>query len=234
MGNTNRLWLPFLLACALLCACASPGGPQPAATTDSPAAGAPPAPAAPPLEARAFNAHSPSLPNLSKGSYGTVANKYLLPYYAENDPVEVYCGCTFDPGTKEVDVDTCRFNPKEPRRDDAVRGARIEWEHVVPAARLVEALGCTSRTECRKNPDFVRAENDPNNLLPALGVLNARRSDHPYGEVNGEPRVFGTCDFEKAPAVINGKNETVYEPPNDLKGDAARISPYFANRYGVE
>lgn len=177
----------------------------------------------------------PELPDLSRGDYGRIANKYLLRYYSEYaDSIEVYCGCTFETPSKAIEPDTCEFDADVPRDDDVTRAARIEWEHVVPAAKLVERYDCASRAKCRGVPEFVAAESDPNNLLPALGSLNARRSNHPYGEVPGEPRVFGGCDFEHRAFKREGQKHAEYEPPEDVKGNVARISLYMAHRYEIE
>lgn len=165
------------------------------------------------------------LPDLSQASYNQVANRYLLPLYTRLAPLEIYCACPFDSTTKQVEPAACGFDPDKPWGDDDRRGTRIEWEHVVPAARMVQALGCANREACRTNEAFVLAENDPYNLLPALGALNARRSNHAYAELPGEPRAYGRCDFE-----LRGKR---VEPPEDIKGDVARISLYFSQRHGL-
>ncbi|WP_162932544.1 endonuclease [Solimonas sp. K1W22B-7] len=207
-----------VLALALLCsACASPGRVLPEA--DRGAYPEPPAAAV--------------LPDLSQLSYNAMANRYLLPLYTRLPPREVYCGCTFDTATRAVEPAACGFAPDKPWGDDATRGARIEWEHVVPAARMVQALGCSSRAACRSNEAFRLAENDPYNLLPALGALNARRSNHPYTELPGEPRVYGRCDFELEQHREQRQQLGRVEPPEDIKGDVARISLYYSQRYGL-
>lgn len=180
----------------------------------------PPGPPAPDLPPR-----SSELPDLSRLGYNAVANRYLLPLYTRLAPLEGYCGCAFDPATRAVEPAACGFDPDKPWGDDSSRGARIEWEHVVPAARMVQALGCASRSACRANEAFRLAESDPYNLLPALGSLNARRSNHPYAEIPGEARAYGRCDFELRDARV--------EPPEEIKGDVARISLYYAQRYAL-
>jgi deoxyribonuclease-1 len=180
----------------------------------------PPGPPLPDLPPR-----SSELPDLSRLGYNAVANRYLLPLYTRLAPLEVYCGCAFDPATKHVEPAACGFDPDKPWGDDSSRGTRIEWEHVVPAARMVEALGCASRSACRANEAFRLAESDPYNLLPALGALNARRSNHPYAEIPGETRAYGHCDFELRSARV--------EPPAEIKGDVARISLYYSQRYAL-
>lgn len=178
-------------------------------------------------------AHTAVRPDLAAASYNQIANRYLLPLYARIAPLEIYCGCAFDPASKAVDPGTCGFDPERRWGDDDSRGARIEWEHVVPAARVVEALGCGSRAACRAQESFRLAENDPYNLLPALGALNARRSNHPYAEIPGEARAYGRCDFELQEQRDAGRRSARVEPPEAIKGDIARISLYYAQRHGI-
>ena len=202
------------LLLALFCsACASLHQPAPAPAADPPG--------------------SAALPDLASASYNQIANRYLLPLYTQVAPLEIYCGCAFDPATKAVEPAACSFEPDKPWGDDASRGRRIEWEHVVPASRMVETLGCGSRAACRAQEPFRLAENDPYNLLPALGALNARRSNHPYAEIPGEARAYGRCDFELQERREPGHRSARVEPPEDIKGDVARISLYYSQRYGV-
>ncbi|MEK7856718.1 MAG: endonuclease, partial [Acidobacteriota bacterium] len=49
-----------------------------------------------------------------------------------------------------------------------------------------------------------------------------------YGEVAGEARQYGACNFE-----IGGKPK-VTEPPDNVKGDAARIWFYMSDTYGIK
>jgi deoxyribonuclease-1 len=58
-------------------------------------------------------------------------------------------------------------------------------------------------------------EAELHNLVPSVGELNAARSNLPYGEVPGEPRGYGACDFEVAGGVV--------EPAIEVRGDLARV-----------
>ncbi len=58
-------------------------------------------------------------------------------------------------------------------------------------------------------------EAELHNLVPSVGELNADRSNLPYGEVSGEPRAYGDCDFEVAHGLV--------EPAIGVRGDLARI-----------
>ena len=54
------------------------------------------------------------------------SKKLLLKVYKDN-PVTLYCGCTFK--GKKPNLSSCGYVPKKDRK----RANRVEWEHVVPA-----------------------------------------------------------------------------------------------------
>lgn len=162
-------------------------------------------------------------------AYGSTARRLLGELYAERR-ITFYCGCAFD-ADKRVDPASCGFTPGERWRN---RAGRIEWEHVVPAAAMLEGRPCATDPEregsprawCREvDPEFRAMEGDLHNLVPAIGQLNAERSNHPYGEVAGEPRRFGACDFEV--------EKDVAEPAPAIRGDIARIYAYMTATYGM-
>lgn len=158
---------------------------------------------------------------------------------------DFYCGCDYTrnkTGTSGViDTSKCGYTP----RKNKARGKILEWEHVMPAAVFGRHLVCWSeghthcvksdgttfkgRTCCAKADEtFQKMEADLHNLAPAVGELNGDRSDKPYGIVAGEPREYGACNFEI------GGNPKVVEPPDNVKGDAARIWLYMSSAYGVK
>jgi len=168
------------------------------------------------------------------------AKKLLLKLYSDHQTT-FYCNCQFDQ-LKRVDADDCGYIP----RKNAKRGNRIEWEHVVPAHRFGSHLACWSEQEsfprcikkngktlsgrrcCRKvNPNFKEMEADMMNLVPAVGELNADRSNYAFGVVEGEFRLYGQCDFE-----VNTRQK-ITEPEATLRGDIARTYLYFENKYGL-
>ncbi len=145
---------------------------------------------------------------------------------------EFYCDCSYEfLKTPQVDPSSCGLVSKSPR------AKRIEWEHVVPASffgRQFEAWRkgdpiCTGRNkkgrDCarRASPAFRQIESDMYNLVPAVGELNRARGDHRYGEIPGEPREFGKCDFESFGNLT--------EPRPAIRGDIARIYFYMDARY---
>lgn len=157
--------------------------------------------------------------------------------------IDLYCGCKFKPtgaSGGRIDATECGYQP----RSNAVRGERLEWEHVMPAWFFGHSLACWSRghDRCVKSdssafkgrdccvkvsPKFRKIEADLHNLAPAVGELNGDRSNLPFGQVAGEPRQYGACNFEI------GGSPRVAEPPDNVRGDAARIWFYMSETYGV-
>lgn len=155
----------------------------------------------------------------------TAAKRKAMRIY-EDHRSTFYCGCAFDE-EKQIDPTGCGYEP----RKNAKRGARVEWEHVMPAARLGKSLRCWDdggRKHCRKiSAEFRHRENDLHNLVPAVGELNGDRLHYDYGIVLGEPRRYGACDFEVDSSF------KVAEVASSLRGDVARIYFYMAYTYGI-
>lgn len=157
--------------------------------------------------------------------------------------IDFYCGCSYTPAGRSggvIDLDSCGYRA----RKNAARAARLEWEHIVPAwffghtrtcwktgnPACVNSNGKTykGRTCCSKvDPDFAQAEADLHNLTPSVGEANGDRTNLPYGEVPGEPREYGACNFEI------GSKPKVAEPRDEVRGDAARVWMYMSETYGV-
>lgn len=159
--------------------------------------------------------------------------------------VDLYCGCAWTPNESgtggKIDPAECGYQP----RKNKARGKVLEWEHIVPAAFFGQGRACwkngnakcvkadgkkyKGRACCEKaDPTFARIEADLHNLAPTVGELNADRSDRPYGIVAGEKRQYGVCDFEV------GGTPKVTEPPDNVKGDVARVWFYMSDTYGVK
>jgi deoxyribonuclease-1 len=161
------------------------------------------------------------------------AKRVLLNRIYAGHRTDFYCGCPF--GTdKSVNAATCGYRI----RRDAQRGSRIEWEHIVPAATFGQQFACWQNArgvcgrkggrKCCEATDrtFRRLEADMHNLAPAVGELNGDRENFPFGEVPGEPRLYGACDFE----VQNG----VAEPRAAIRGEIARAHLYLNDRLTAE
>lgn len=163
------------------------------------------------------------------------AKHWLYDIHADHR-IDFYCGCGFDKSRRKIDTRECGYKIQE----DRTRGGRIEAEHVIPASWFGKPRACWNERNCRNDrgelvdgrdcclatdESFVQAHNDLHNLQPAIGELNKHRGSYPFGEIRGESREYGSCDFEVERSV---------EPPPGVRGDIARTAFYMRDRYGVE
>ncbi len=74
-----------------------------------------------------------------------------------------------------------------------------------------------------KSKEYRLMESDMYNLVPAVGLINQKRSNYNYGLIPGEKRAFGSCDFE-----VSGK---IAEPAPEIRGDIARTYFYMDKVY---
>ncbi|HEJ4408020.1 TPA: endonuclease [Pseudomonas aeruginosa] len=143
---------------------------------------------------------------------------------------DFYCGCKWQWVGKSggrMDLGSCGFQTNK----HVDRAARLEWEHVFAASSFGRQRQCWrngGRQNCqRTDPEFNRMEADLFNLVPAVGAANALRSDINYGMVSGPVEPLGACTTKVATTL------RVVEPRNEVKGEAARITFYMADRYNI-
>ncbi|MDC3192349.1 endonuclease [Pseudoalteromonas elyakovii] len=175
------------------------------------------------------------------------AEKYI--YHDQNRTFYCRCDYVFD-DTEDLDGDgdvketmikpqSCGYIPRNPltkKRKPNARVSRIEWEHIVPAAQFGQHRSCwkrngkdNARKNCTKTDKaFEIAEGDLHNLVPAVGELNADRSDFNFGEIDGKNRAYGQCDFE-----VSFEADLV-EPTDFVKGNIARIYLYMVEKHGAK
>jgi len=155
------------------------------------------------------------------------AKKAANRIYLDNR-VTFYCGCRYSINGV-IDHASCGYTPRNPGK----RSLQLEWEHVVPAQAFGKHRVCwkgcdglKGRLCCRKkDQQFKIMEADLMNLVPSVGEINGDRSSRPYGEVAGEPRAYGSCDFE-----IDFQRD-VAEPRESIRGDIARIYMHMFTAY---
>lgn len=156
-------------------------------------------------------------------------------YGEDREKITFYCGCRYDRQNKVI-PEGCSYYDA----GNSARSKRIEWEHIVPAAafggqlkewkdgdpqcvdskgRKFKGRNCASKM----NKKFQYMQADMYNLVPAIGRINADRSNFDYGEIPGEERKYGNCDFEI-------KNNTA-EPRESIRGDIARTYFYMDSAY---
>ncbi len=170
--------------------------------------------------------------NSSQPSFNQ-AKRALRGIYADHART-FYCGCRYH--GREVDHGSCGYVPRRKGK----RAGRIEWEHVVPAQVFGQSFAAwrdghrqcvdtrgrsfSGRNCARKvSHSFRYMEADMHNLVPAIGEVNATRSNYDMAMIAGERREFGRCDLEIADRKV--------EPRADIRGDIARIYLYMDAAY---
>lgn len=176
-----------------------------------------------------------ALPN-SPGSFYT-AKKLLYETVHKGHRKTFYCGCTFSKNRK-VDIDGCGVTARKNEK----RSRQLEAEHVFPASHFGQHRQCWREKMCTDNngkayggrrccqridPSFEIAHNDLHNLQPSVGEVNGDRSNFRFGIVSGEPRSYGSCDFE-----VDFKADRA-EPPANVHGDIARTYFYMRDMYSI-
>lgn len=148
--------------------------------------------------------------------------------------VTIYCQAPFDE-KKRITLPEGFSTPKHEKR-----AARVEWEHVVPAENFGRffsewregASVCEDKKgrafkgrKCaeKANRQYRLMQSDMYNLYPAIGAVNAIRSNYNYGMLLGVPNTFGVCPMK----VADGRAE----PPDYARGAIARTTLYMAAAY---
>lgn len=167
----------------------------------------------------------------------STAKKNLYSKVFNNKGQTFYCGC--DWSKKKTDLSSCGLQgyfPKKQRK----RAARTEAEHLVAASWLLKVDGrlreCaieskkfkdSARKYCQQHDEqYKKAHNDLVNLIPAVGQINADRSNKPYVEkASNKVKTYASCDIE-----IGSRGMV---PPKSKQGDLARVAFYMSRSYGV-
>lgn len=171
-------------------------------------------------------------------SFGA-AKSHLKEIYGNKNKT-FYCNCKYQ---KKSIKKSCKLNIKKFKK----RKKRLEWEHIVPAHAFGQSFESwrnsskvcgykvnrkgrkkkVSSRKCAKSKSkvFRFMEADLYNLVPAIGAVNALRSN------------FSMSDFPKKgkrkPLCSTGLN--IYDrkiyPPQIVRGDIARIYLYMNSTY---
>lgn len=148
--------------------------------------------------------------------------------------VTLYCGAEFN-AQKRVTLPAGFTTPAHEKR-----ATKIEWEHAVPAENFGRAFPewrdghpeCVNRNgkpfkgrRCAEkiNMEYRHMQADMYNLFPAIGAVNAVRSNKQYSALPSSESAFGSC-----PAKVDGNR---FEPPDRAKGQVARSALYMADSY---
>ena len=104
----------------------------------------------------------------------------------------------------------------------------VNIEHVFPMAWVTNALKCGRRKNCRETSErFNQIEADLHNLFPARTEVNDARGAMGFGEIPGERRWDGQCDFE----VDESRRIVELRPAS--RGEIARAMFYMQDTYGL-
>lgn len=164
--------------------------------------------------------------------------------------ITFYCGCKYNYTNKDnmIDRDSCGYVPrneytKKGKKNERAR--RIEWEHVIPAENFGRQFSCwrdgapecvTSQDKeykgrrcCEKvSKEFRVMQADMHNLQPAIGELNADRSNFRFDFELPTQGQYGECKFE---VDFKADRAKVRE---ELRGVIARTYLYFNKQYGMK
>lgn len=169
--------------------------------------------------------------NIAQAQDFNQAKKKLTAIYRHKaNPVTFYCNCPIEFTNKKKmvpNLEKCNYTPEKMES----RAHRIEWEHIMPASWLGRQLQCWQnggRKNCAKDPVFREREGDMHNLVPAVGEVNAIRSNYGYAELGSKATSFGSCNF----VVSNSKPKAV-QPANYTKGFIARAFLYMSETYHI-
>jgi len=165
------------------------------------------------------------------------AKKNLYKRVFDNSGTTLYCGCKWK--NKKVDLASCGLQNYYPKKY-LKRSKRTEAEHIIPASWMLKVskkyrqcandaklLKKNKRDYCRKHDaDYKKAHNDLVNLWPAVGQINANRSNKPYVDQVATVKE----SYRKCKAVSGSRG---FVPPDHIKGDIARVGFYMSKTYGV-
>lgn len=152
----------------------------------------------------------------------------------QDHPTTLYCGAIFD-SKKNITLPQGFTTTKHVKRSK-----RVEWEHVVPAENFgrtfiewregdnqcVNSKGKAYKgRKCanKVNEEYRFMQADLYNLFPAIGAVNAMRSNYNFTMLPSAKTEFGSCDFR----IDNRKAE----PPVEARGRIARTYLYMDEAY---
>ena len=163
--------------------------------------------------------------------------------------ITFYADCKYNYKDKKnmIDRNSCGYKPRNERTKKGKvnqRARRIEWEHVMPAENFGRHFSCwrdgdpkcvnskgkafKGRKCCTKvSKQYRIIQADMMNLVPAIGELNADRSNFRYGA--NDPKIG---QYGKVPFQVDFKQRRAYVDPSK-RGDVARIYLYMSKAYNI-
>lgn len=181
-----------------------------------------------------FSSHS-FAQNSKIKSFGEAKSKLRKIYGNKNQTF--YCNCPYQ--KKSIKLKKCNLSLKKYKK----RSKRLEWEHIVPAHAFGQSFKewrnskeicgykttkkgrkkkISSRKCAKRNKLFASMEADIYNLVPAIGSVNALRSNLSMSELS-------SSDIKICPGVM--KKGRKFMPSDSQKGNVARIYMYMDQAY---
>lgn len=162
------------------------------------------------------------------------AKKILEKQVYNNHRSTLYCGAEFD-SQKKVTAPKGFTTTKYLKR-----AKKVEWEHIVPAENFGRTFSewrdghsqCVSskgksfkgrRCAEKVNTEYRLMQADMFNLYPAIGAVNALRSNYNFTMLPSAQSDFGSCAMK----IDNRKAE----PPESARGEIARTYLYMESTY---
>ncbi|GAB0172669.1 endonuclease [Helicobacter trogontum] len=149
---------------------------------------------------------------------------------------EFYCKAPFqitDNGIKVIQ--SAQYTPRKAltkKQTINERTQNIEFEHIMPAHNFGRHLPCWQkggRKACHNDKTFNLMEADPRNLVPAIGEINADRSNFRYAEA---PKSIVYNQYGNCRVYTDFKAKRFY-PAHYSKGLIARTYLYMSETYNI-
>lgn len=175
-----------------------------------------------------------SLDSIAPKNFAASKQALKKAYMRDNFHTEFYCGVVFNPDSLEV-AESSLYTPRKAKTskgDINKRAKRIEFEHIMSAHRFGSALACWKnggRKGCAKDSAFVAMEAELRNLVPAIGEINADRSNFSFADAPDSTifNQYGNCQ------VYTDFKAKKFYPRAESKGIIARIYLYMSQKYGI-
>lgn len=145
------------------------------------------------------------------------------------------CSYIYDPKTcmdkTLVDTSTCSVKEKK---------QTMQWMQVVPDTFYGRNMACMNEKVCVStftgqpykgklccrisNAEYRKMEAELFNLIPVVSAIAKKHEGKPFGEVKKPKQLVGKVKID----------DNYIEPPDDVKGDIARVYLYMDKRYDLQ
>lgn len=152
----------------------------------------------------------------------------------QNHRETLYCHCSYN-HNNQINLNSCHMESAK----YIARAHRMEWEHMMPVAYFGHSFACWTQSLCYRHgyayhgrkccekidKKFKKIEAELYNLWPAVGLINALRSNRPFSVLNKHQLTYG-CS-------ITIQKHSV-EPADYAKGTIARAYLFMSYKYTIK